>query len=234
MFPSVASYMRASGRARRHKAFLFLICVPALLPSFESGTLAEVVRDVTGSPVSGAKARLLSLDRVYEVRSTSDGAFLFSNIVPGIYDLEVSAPGFRSQIMTAVRIPEGDAQLAGISLTLASVPDHCGFVTTVNYEALRPNSMVLSGHVVDEDSGKALGRVRVEVFGAASGTAVAATDSGPEGNFAFSDLPPGHYKVRATRKTYEPIELAAFIVPRENLTVLRFAIDKHGHMHICE
>jgi hypothetical protein len=234
MFPSVASYMRLTRRARHHKAFLFLLCVPALLPSFQTGTLAEVVRDVTGSPVSGARARLLSLDRVYEVRSSSNGAILFSNIVPGIYDLEVSAPGFRSQIMTAVRIPEGDAQLAGISLTLASVPDHCGFVTTVNYEAQRPNSMVLSGHVVDEDSGKGLDRVRVQVLDAASGTAVAAIDSGPDGNFAFNDLPPGNYKVRASRRTYEPIELAAFIVPRENVTVLRFAIDKHSHMHICQ
>ena len=121
-----------------------------------------------------------------------------------------------------------------ISLAPAGQPDHCGFVTTVNYEAQRSNSIVLSGHVVDEDSGKGLGRVKVEVLEAASGTAFAATDSGPDGNFAFSDLPPDHYEVRASRKTYEPIEVAAFIVPRENLTVLRFAIDKQSHMHICQ
>jgi hypothetical protein len=235
MFPSVASYMRVTGRAwRRKAAFLFLICVPALLPSFQTGTLAEVVRDVTGSPLSGVKARLLSLDRVYEVKSRSNGAILFSNIVPGVYDLELSAAGLRSQIMPGVRIPEGDAQLAEISLAPTSQPDHCGFVRTVNYEAQRSNSVVLSGNVVDEDSGKGLGRVRVEVLEVASGTAFAATDSGPDGNFVFSDLPPGHYKVRASRKTYEPIEIAAFIVPRENLTVLRFAIDKQSHMHICQ
>jgi hypothetical protein len=234
MFLSVASHLRATGRAGRHAALLFLISVPAVLPSFQTGTLAEVVRDVTGSPVSGARARLLSLDRVYEVRSASDGAVLFSNIVPGVYDLEVSAPGFRAPTMTAVRIPGGDVLLPAISLTLASVPDHCGFVTTVNYKAPRPDSSLLSGRVVDEDSRKGLDGVRVQVLEAASGTAVAAVDSGPDGNFAFNDLRPGDYKVRVSRKSYEPIELAPFIVPRENLTVLGFAIDRHSHMHICQ
>jgi len=226
--------MRVTSRAWRRKAAFLMIGVPALLRSFQTGTLAEVVRDATGSPLSGVKARLLSLDRVYEVKSRPNGTILFSSIVPGIYDLELSGPGLRSQLMPAVLIPEGDAELAGISLAPASQPDHCGFFRTVNYEAQRSDSIVLSGQVFDEDSGKGLGRVRVEVLDAASGTAFAAGDSGSDGAFAFSDLPPGHYKVRASRKAYEPLEVAAFIVPRENLTVLRFAIDKQSHMHICQ
>lgn len=90
------------------------------------------------------------------------------------------------------------------------------------------------GYVIYEDTGKGISGVKIELINAASYTKIGATVSGPNGNFAFGDLPAGHYTVRASKNAYEPTEITEFLVPRENLTILHLGLDKRGHMHICQ
>jgi hypothetical protein len=67
-----------------------------------------------------------------------------------------------------------------------------------------------------------------------SNTEFAVTVSERNGDFAFRDLPAGRYSVNASKNGYEPTEITQFLVPLENLTILRIALDKRGHMHVCQ
>ena len=66
----------------------------------------------------------------------------------------------------------------------------------------------IRGAVVDDD-GKALAGVRVEATSGASGSRVATT--GKDGQFRFSLVPPGNYKVRFTRESYSEVEKNAVV-----------------------
>jgi Carboxypeptidase regulatory-like domain len=146
----------------------------------------------------------------------------------------VSANGFRWRIYPDLHIPRSDSQPLDVFLNPASQPDHCGYVNTVDYEAVGLEARILSGYVIYEDTGKGISGVKVELKNAASGSNVGATVSGPDGTFAFRDLPAGRYSVRASRNAYEPTEMTQFLVPRENLTILHLGLDKRGHLHICQ
>jgi hypothetical protein len=227
--------IRAAFESRRLVAtFVFVAAVPGLLRSLENQTITVAVHDVFGSRIPGAKARLLCLGRVFEVKAEGDGELQFKDVVPGTYDLEVSANGFRPRVYPDLLIPSSDSQPTDVVLNDASQPDHCGYVNTVDYEAVRPEARMLSGYVIYEDTGKGISGVKIELINAASHTTFGATVSGPYGNFAFRDLAAGHYSVRASKNTYEPTEITQFLVPRVNLTILHLGLDKRGHMHVCQ
>jgi carboxypeptidase family protein len=224
--------IRAAFESRRlAAAIVFVTAAPGLLRSFESQTFTVAVHDVSGSRVSGAKARLLSLDRVIEVKAKAAGELQFNGVIPGTYDLEVSANGFRRRVYPDLRIPSSDSQ--PMQVVLNPETQRCGYVNTLDYEAFRPEASILSGYVIYEDTGKGISGVKIELNGA-SGTKIGATVSGPNGKFAFPGLPAGRYSVRASKNAYEPTEIAQMFVPRENLTILHLGLDKRGHMHICQ
>jgi hypothetical protein len=221
----------ASGSRRRAAAIVFVAAIPGLLRSFEDQTFTVAVHDVTGSRISGAKARLLSLDRVFEVKAKADGELQFNGVIPGTYDLDVSANGFRRRVYPDLRIPSSSPQ--AMDVVLNPETQNCGCVNTLDYEAFRPEASILSGYITYEDTGKGISGVKIEL-NAASGTKIGATASGPNGNFAFHDLPAGRYSVRASKTAYEPTEIMQLLVPLENLTILHLGLDKRGHMHICQ
>jgi len=119
--------------------------VPGLLRSSGTPTLTVEVHDVMGSRVREAKARLLSIERVYEMKAKADGTLQFNGIVPGVYELEVSANGFRLLKHSNLTIDVGDAQTIEVTLNLAPVPDHCGYANTVDYEDVWGGSQDLVG-----------------------------------------------------------------------------------------
>ena len=225
--------IRAVSESRRLVAtIVFVAAVPALLHSFENQTITVAVHDVMGSGIPGAKARLLSLDRVFEVKAKADGELKFNAVVPGTYDLEVSASGFRQRIYPDLLIPRSDSQPLDVFLNLASQPDHCGYVNTLDYEAVRAGARILSGYIIDEDTGKGIRGVKIELKNAVSDSNIGATVSGPNGTFAFSDLAAGRFSVRASRNAYEPTEMTRFLVPRENLTILHIGLDTGSYARL--
>ena len=219
---------------RRLSICVFVAAAPVLLFSFQNQTITVAVYDPGGSRIPGSKARLLSMDRVYEVKAKADGEVHFDGVVPGTYDLEVSASGFRPKSYPDLRIPGSGSLPVSVSLDLASIPDHCGYLTTLDYQAIAPEARTLSGLVVDEDNRKGIRGVKVELINSSAPTKIVSTVSGVNGKFTFSDLPPNRYSLRASRNGYEPTEVTQFLVPRENLTILHLALDKRGHMHICQ
>lgn len=74
---------------------MIAIAVPAQMPA-GSAEVRGVVRDGSGSLISGAEVRLLNSQQfaVRNSRSAADGSFAFANVVAGSYVIEVSRPGF--------------------------------------------------------------------------------------------------------------------------------------------
>jgi hypothetical protein len=208
---------------------VFVTALPGLLRSFQTQTNTVVVHHVAGSPIPGAKARLLSLDRVLEVKANADGELVFNGVAPGTYKLEVTVRGFRGRVYPDVRIPIREPM--DIVLT-PEIP--CGIGNAVDYEAVRPEASRLSGYAIDEDTGKGISGIKIELMDATSHSKVGETVSGRNGDFAFHDLPPGRYRVQASKYAYEPTEISEFLVPRENVTILHLHLDRQGHMHICQ
>lgn len=228
----VKSILR-SGAGRLAKAIVFF-AIPILFAGSETQTFTIAVHDVTGRAIPRATARLLSLERAFEVTGKADGQLKFNDVLPGIYDVEVSARGFSMGTYRGVRISGDDSKLLDVVLNGPHWPDGCGFVNSLNYEAITSEAERLSGRVIDQDHNKGIRGVKIELMDAGAGTSISWTVSGPDGNFAFPDLPAGRYNLRASRNGYEPTGMDHFLVPRDNLTILHIGLDKRGHMHVCQ
>jgi len=174
------------------------------------------------------------MDRVFEAKAKADGELQFAGIVPGIYDLEISASGFGRRIFPDLRAPGSDQPLDVSFDHPPYQPDHCGHMNTVDYEARGLGGRTLSGYVIYEDTGNGISGVTIQVINAGSGVTIGATVSGSHGVFAIHDLPAGRYNVRASKKAYYPAEMTQFLVPRENMTILHLSLDKRGHNHLCQ
>jgi len=90
--------MRNASLAQVALALMFA-ALPALAQVF-TGTITGVVTDPGGAPVSGAVIRLknTATSEPRQVASGSDGLYIFSQIVPGSYDVSVEMPGFRKSV----------------------------------------------------------------------------------------------------------------------------------------
>jgi len=89
----------------------------------EVGSLAGTVVDLLGAVIPGAQLRLLGIKgEVARVRSGADGEFRFPNLLPGIYSIEVTAPGLVAQGATELRVYSGE--IAGV--VEGSVPSPAG------------------------------------------------------------------------------------------------------------
>jgi hypothetical protein len=213
-------------------------CVPllAILSALNASpaVTVAVVHDYAGSPVGSAKARLLSVDRVLKAAARPDGALIFDRLVPGTYDLQVSAPGFQTAVYREMSISESPSGPLDIVLKVASQPDHCGYENASDYAANSPGVPMLSGHIQDVHSSKGIVGARVDLTDAETGRQQGTALSDRNGNFTFAVMPAGIYSVEVSKHGYYPIQLKSFFAPRENPTTLGLGLDKRGHLDICQ
>ena len=73
---------------------LGLFCSQPLLAQLSTASVTGVVRDQSGSVVTGAKLALTNIETSvkHESLTNSAGNYLFLSIPPGQYSLEISAP----------------------------------------------------------------------------------------------------------------------------------------------
>ncbi|WP_372509204.1 MFS transporter [Actinomadura madurae] len=146
-----------------------------------SGGLAGTVRGGDGAPVANAMVVVTDVrgDVVGTARTGGDGRYLFENIAAGAYTLAVSAAAHRP-----VALP---VEVTGNGQTRADVE--------------MPPGARIRGTVRNE-SGAPVGDARVTLVDAA-GNVVAMVITGPDGEYAFTDLTGGQYTVIASG--YPPV-----------------------------
>ncbi|MBA8953990.1 MFS transporter [Actinomadura namibiensis] len=149
-----------------------------------NGGLAGVVHAPGGAPIEGAMVVVTDVrgEVVGTVRTGSDGTYLVKDVTAGAYTLAVSAPAFRPAALP-VEIP-GNGQL--------------------RQDVELPPGAKVRG-VIRNRAGQAVADARVTLIDAA-GNVVAATVTGPDGEYAFGDLTGGQYTVTATG--YPPVAAA--------------------------
>jgi hypothetical protein len=91
------------------------------------GRLSGTVVDPTGAPVPNAEVKLFlqgGQSAVVSARSNEVGVILFVAIRPESYDISIEAPGFRKEMIRAVKIdPAQETPLGTVTLEVGSVTE---------------------------------------------------------------------------------------------------------------
>jgi Carboxypeptidase regulatory-like domain len=87
-----------------------------------SGIISGTVVDKTGAAVAGARVKLTPGESpAQETLSDSDGQFFFTNVVPGPFQLSITAQGFMTESSSGTLHSGEDDTMPPIEMTLASV-----------------------------------------------------------------------------------------------------------------
>jgi hypothetical protein len=89
------------------------------------GTLTGNITDQTGTAASGAKVQALNVATNVVKATTTDerGAFTFSNLQPGVYDVTIEAPSFKTVVHKGVRVDANTVRRVDAQLQVASVTE---------------------------------------------------------------------------------------------------------------
>jgi hypothetical protein len=107
----------------RSAFILFFFSVLSIAASAQiAGELQGRVFDASGSAIPNAKIELIqSATSLHQsTLSTSTGDYVFFNLAPGVYSIDVAASGFRHLTRTAVTVTTGQTVTADLVLTLGA------------------------------------------------------------------------------------------------------------------
>ncbi len=165
-----------------------LLCVMTLtVVSFsqsDTATIAGRVVDPTGLVIKGAGVNLVDVD--HDSRSTSKtnsaGLYVFSNIKPGHYRIEVSAPGFRAVNLTGLTLNVQDSVEENFKLMLGSVSESVTVqANSTQLELTTAVSTNVDQHFVSELPLN--GRSFQTLFQLTPGVVIASTSATEQGQF---------------------------------------------------
>jgi hypothetical protein len=104
--------------------FAVLLSNPAYA-QVAGATLAGTVTDTSGAAVPNAKVSIKNGSTGVERDITTDSAGFYSapNLLPGVYDITASAPGFSTYRQTGITLTVGSSQTLSISLRVGGVTE---------------------------------------------------------------------------------------------------------------
>ncbi len=141
----------------------------------------QVVDASTNQPLSGVSVVLQS-DTGINAVTDSTGGFSLSNIPPGSYVINFNLTGYTKSSIT-VDITEGSI------VSLGTIP-----------LSIEPTTGIIKGIVTDAENGQPLEGVHITATGSFSGS----TLTGIDGNFIFTNVPPGGVTLTASKTGYYP------------------------------
>jgi hypothetical protein len=178
-----------------------------LVAQVSTATLTGKVKDITGAGVHGTVAEL-QLERApinpFQTVSDATGVFHFAALPAGEYTLRLSTGGFQRLTIKAIQILDGEQKsipvlelvLGNMNCAGGAVSDHIRF--------LPPGDNVGSlGGTVRLDEGPLVGKSMViagvdVTLTCSTGKTCGAVKTDSQGEFLFTDLPPGDFSVRVT------------------------------------
>ncbi|MGH9850890.1 MAG: carboxypeptidase-like regulatory domain-containing protein, partial [Blastocatellia bacterium] len=125
MRTSLLSHRRANLGAWIAALLCSLLLAGSALAQTGSSTVSGTVVDAQKQAISGATVTLKNESKNFTRTTTADasGAFLFTVIPPGAYNLEVGAPGFKKVVQTDVQALVDNQVTLTITLDVGQVTD---------------------------------------------------------------------------------------------------------------
>jgi len=199
----------------------------------EPAALTGTVADPLAAQVPNVKLRLLSLDRVLEIVSDNEGHFQFPASSPGIYDLEISSPGFSRQTLHLDLSTGGDRTL-DITIQVADTSESCGSRPSTTYLPAKSRSPQLTGKVWDYYRRRPpLSTTMAYLSKGGEKGSVLSSPANKKGTFVFRDLSAGEYDLRIASPGYFQQNLKV-LVARENDVLIDVAFLKEREIIICQ
>src|SRR5580693_9218419 len=110
--PAERYFRRILGLAIPRPALIFLavLMLAASVSAQTTGTITGTVQDPNGAVIPDAKITLKNVTSGDVRQSVSNGSGYFSipNVIPGLYDLSVEAPGFKAFQLDGIQVNPGD------------------------------------------------------------------------------------------------------------------------------
>ena len=166
-------------------ALALMLLGPYHLFAQTTGSLTGVVKDSTGAIVPGAKVTLVNSDDKSVRSDVSSGAafFSFAAVQPGTYNLNVTAKGFETFVITGIEMHPGDSKnIENITLKIGRVEQ--SFTVTSSVAGVELDSPEKSYLITEEDIKRlsTVGRDATELVRILPGFAVASGGSSPSLN----------------------------------------------------
>ncbi len=109
---------------QRYAAFFWMLACSAVASAQVNGSITGTVTDPSGSAVAGATVRITSeaTHAVLTNTSDSEGNFIFTAVLPGIYTISAEHPGFKKFQKEHVELtPGGRLSVGTLALSVGAV-----------------------------------------------------------------------------------------------------------------
>jgi len=131
---------------------LFLVSIASVAAQEAGGTIVGTVTDPTGAEVGSANVTIKNVATGVErsVPTNDDGLYVAPNLVPGSYEILVSATGFSSTVVSDIVLTVGERREINVSLKIGQASDKVTVVGSQISDVQLVSSAV--GNVVDSHS----------------------------------------------------------------------------------
>ena len=132
----------------------FFLCALAVLAQSERGSITGIATDPSGAAVAGAVITVTQRDTNATVRitTTSTGEYSASNLLPGVYRIEITATGFKRFVQQNLNVSAGGTVRVDAILQLGQVTEQIevtAAAATIQTENAKVSTLV-ENKLVDE------------------------------------------------------------------------------------
>ena len=145
---------KSHSRAFRLIAFAFILLgsITTLSQAQQAGTasVTGTVKDQNGAVVAGAKVTIThkATGRSRETTSNSEGVFVITNLVVGIYEVRVKAAGFAEKTLPEMNLQIGQTTDLNVQVAI-SVQESITIDDDFNYDLVNTTTSVVDGVIRD-------------------------------------------------------------------------------------
>lgn len=164
-------------------------------------TLRGKVRDSkTRAPIEGVTVALVGTE--FTVVTNDDGFYQFTSVPAGKYTLRAEKDGYKAR-QKVISLKENK-------------------IATLNF-TMQSKNATLKGTVKEKTTGRVLSDVEITI----EGPPLLSTKTDRQGRYAFSNVPPGTYTLRATRESYVDFQKKIALQPTRT-TTLNIRMQRQG------
>ena len=192
---------------------------------------------------------LCSQERAYRVEGDRQGNFKIENVRSGTYDLVAVAPGYAPEMISRMNVI-GNESIEPMTALVHGGPrtspcwvnssgKNVPYRYEVNYEPPNPSQTAPvirgeAGRWAQKNTTKPLQKARIDLFRAGDLSPVNSTESDKDGRFTMRPPTAGIYELLMSRKGYRDVRVPAFLVPRENVTLVDLSTSDKGAIFIYQ